>query len=658
MNAIKTGDELLGAGNEAVALVTDPGDNFNKALFNYLIAQKLNPDNDQLNLKIGNCYLYTTNKEKAIKHLKRAGELNSDMDPDYHFYLGHALALEEDFDKALDEFKIFKSTGKSKFVEQLKKLTSRYVKQCKEAMQAVKHPVRVWVDNVSGINSSADEENPCISIDGESMLFNSNRSNGHVPNDFLAFDTDIYSTNLSNHVWSKPKNIGAPLNTSAEEGIGGLSYDGQRMLIHKIVEGNLDVYESTLEGTTWSASKVKMAKNVNNEKDQSYGCYEPNNIKVYYVQPGVKGGGDIYFSGIMIKESEQWNITHSIPWGKGQNVVNVGTKYDESSVYIHPDGETMYFSSQGHNSIGGYDIFMSKMELGQWKLPVRLGYPINTPYDDMFFAGTASGKYAYIASNRAGGKGGLDIYKVTFLGPKKPPLIDTEDLLLASVAKPVKDTYIAKEVKVERKSLTVFKGKVIDELTRQPIEAGIDITDNKKGKVIAKFNSNSASGKFLLSLPSGKNYGIAVTKEGYLFHSENFNLPGDSEFNLVHKDVELKNIKVGSKIALRNVFFATGKSEITSDSYAELNRLVKFLKSVPALKVELGGHTDNVGSEASNNTLSQKRADAVVKYLVDKGITATRLSAKGYGPSQPIDTNDTEEGRQLNRRTEFMITSN
>ncbi|NQY67302.1 MAG: OmpA family protein, partial [Flavobacteriales bacterium] len=299
-----------------------------------------------------------------------------------------------------------------------------------------------------------------------------------------------------------------------------------------------------------------------------------------------------------------------------------------------------------------------KMELGQWKLPVRLGYPINTPYDDMFFAGTASGKYAYIASNREGGKGGLDIYKVTFLGPQKAPLIDTEDMLLASIAKPVKDDFVPKEVKVERKSLTVFKGKVIDELTRKPIEAEIDITDNKTGQVISTLNSNSASGKFLMSLPSGKNYGIAVKKEGYLFHSENFNLPSGSDFSLVNKNIELKNIKIGSKIALRNVFFASGKSEITSESNAELNRLVKFLKSVPDLKIELGGHTDNVGSKASNTTLSQRRADSVVKYLTSKGITADRLAAKGYGPSDPVDTNDTDEGRQNNRRTEFMITAN
>ena len=301
LEAIKKSDEFLEIGNEAVALIKNPGDNFKQALIGYKVAFDFNPDNDMLNLKIGNCYLYTTQKEKAIKYLKRAGELNSEMDPDYHFYLGQALALEGDFDKALDEFKIFKAEGKSKFVEQLKKLTSKYMKQCKYAMEAIKKPERVWIDNVASINSPADEECPSITVDGETMIFNSNRKNGHEVNELGEYDMDIYSTELNNHQWSKAKNLGAPLNTKQSEGIGGLAYDGQRMLIHKMTDGNTDIYESELNGVTWEAPIVKMAKNVNNDKNQAYACYEPNDIKVYYVQPATSRGNDIFFSGIMIK---------------------------------------------------------------------------------------------------------------------------------------------------------------------------------------------------------------------------------------------------------------------------------------------------------------------------------------------------------------------
>jgi outer membrane protein OmpA-like peptidoglycan-associated protein len=319
----------------------------------------------------------------------------------------------------------------------------------------------------------------------------------------------------------------------------------------------------------------------------------------------------------------------------------------------------MYFSSQGHNSLGGYDIFVSHVDdLGHWGEPINLGYPINTPYDDLFYSATASGRYAYIASNRAGGSGGLDIYKVTYWGADKPMSTDVQDQLIASIAKPVSDNSIAKPILVEEKSLTVFKGKVLDAITKKPIKAAIEIILNETGKVYTSFFSNSVTGKFLLSLPAGNNYGISVSADGYLFHSENFDLPKGDGFNNVTKDVELKNIKVGSNIALRNVFFNTGKWEVKDDSYAELARLVLLLNDVPSLRIEISGHTDNIGAESFNELLSQRRADAVVGYLVEKGIDKNRLSAKGYGQSNPVDSNDTAEGRASNRRTEFEIIEN
>jgi outer membrane protein OmpA-like peptidoglycan-associated protein len=195
-------------------------------------------------------------------------------------------------------------------------------------------------------------------------------------------------------------------------------------------------------------------------------------------------------------------------------------------------------------------------------------------------------------------------------------------------------------------------------LTKKPVEAIIDITDNTSGKIIESFTTNSATGKFLISLQAGGNYGIAVKADGYLFHSENFDIPAGSDYNMVNKTIELKNIKCGSKIALRNVFFDTGKSTIRPESYPELDRLVKLMNDVATLKIELSGHTDNTGSATSNQTLSQSRAQAVVDYLAGKGIAKTRMVAKGYGSDRPVASNDSAEGRQENRRTEFEITCN
>jgi outer membrane protein OmpA-like peptidoglycan-associated protein len=339
-------------------------------------------------------------------------------------------------------------------------------------------------------------------------------------------------------------------------------------------------------------------------------------------------------------------------------VVQVNSKFNDGPVYMHINGDIMYLASQGHESMGGYDIFISEKQQGQWSTPVNMGSPINTPYDDFFFAATANGKFAYISSNRAGGKGGFDIYRVTFYGPEKKPVVETEDYLLASIAQPVKDHTIESTVDVKKKSLTVFKGVTIDAISRKPVEAQIEITDNATGQVIETLTTNSATGKFIITLNSGKNYGIAVKSTGYLFHSENFDIPTGTADQLVNKTIELKNIAIGSKIALRNIFFDLAKATLRAESNAELDRLVKLMKDVPNLKIEISGHTDNTGSASVNETLSQQRAEAVVTYLTNKGISASRMKAAGYGASRPVATNGTEDGRQQNRRTEFEITGN
>ena len=189
-------------------------------------------------------------------------------------------------------------------------------------------------------------------------------------------------------------------------------------------------------------------------------------------------------------------------------------------------------------------------------------------------------------------------------------------------------------------------------------EVVIDITINKTGDIYTSLYSNSATGKFLLSLPAGENYGISVAAEGYLFYSENFDLPKGDGFNMVTKDIELSNIKVGNNITLKNVFFNTGKWHVKEDSHSELDRLVLLLSDIPGLKIEISGHTDNIGTESFNELLSQRRADAVVNYLVGKGVDKNRLVAKGYGQSIPVGSNDTDEGRAANRRTEFEIIEN
>ena len=347
-------------------------------------------------------------------------------------------------------------------------------------------------------------------------------------------------------------------------------------------------------------------------------------------------------------------------WGKPENVgPTINTSYDEDGVYMHPDGKTMYFSSKGHKTMGSFDIFRSVFENGKWSEPENIGYPINSADKDAFFVVSASGKHGYYSSARMDAIGETDIYMITLLGPEKEPVMNTEDQFLLSSNLLSREIVI--ESKVERKfssNVTILKGTITDAVSKEPLNAIIVITDNEKNEVVSTFQSNSKTGKYLVSLPSGRNYGIAVTMEDYLFFSENIDLPKSKTYQEIIKDVELNKLEVGKKIVLRNIFYDFDKSTLRPQSIAELDRLTKLLEMNPTLRIEISSHTDNVGSAAYNEKLSTNRALSVVNYLVDKkGISKERLEYKGYGFKEPIAPNDSDQGRQLNRRTEFKILS-
>jgi outer membrane protein OmpA-like peptidoglycan-associated protein/tetratricopeptide (TPR) repeat protein len=648
--AFEKGNESWELGNEAVFQVKDPELHYWKALEQYEKAYAFNPKSAELNFKMGVCYAHSSYKEKCPKYFEEAYKLNPEVHHFIKYYMGLAKQLTYKFDEALKFYQEFENEYKkadrfSKFVNQRKT-------ECTSGKKLHNSPVRAWVDHVPEVSTKYNDYAPSISMDGEEMILTSDRPNEHQPDEVGRYDDDIYTSTFMNGKWQKPSPIKGKVNTDGDDISNNISYNGTKMLMNKKGPGgDFNIYETFLKGDTWT-EPVSFSRNINLKTDDIYASYNFNDKLIYYSKSSEANGYEIMVSGVMNRKNREYGLPN--------REMSVSTRFNDGPVYLHPDGKTMYFASEGHNSMGGYDIFMAKKEKsGYWGKPVNLGYPINTPYDDFFFAATANGKYAYIASNREGGKGGYDIYKVTFWGPEKSPALATQDYLLASIAKPIQDPELAGQVKVTTSAeLTVFKGKTIDALTKKPVEATIEITDNKTGKVIEKFTSNSASGKFLLSLNSGANYGIAVKADGYLFHSENFDIPAGSAYNMVNKTIELKNIKIGSKIALRNVFFDTGKSTLRSESNAELDRLVKLLKDVPGLKIELSGHTDNTGSAQGNIKLSQARAEAVMNYLVSKGISKSRLTAKGYGDAKPVATNDTSEGRQLNRRTEFEITGN
>lgn len=628
---------------------------FDQAVDFFLKAQEFNPNNARLNFQLGICYQKSIIKDRAIPYLEKAYKLNNQVDAQVHYYLGRAYHLNMEWDKAIMEYQKQLKSYSPKEYELYSKLINKLIAECNNGIKLQASPVRVFSDNIGNtINTPYPEYNPLISADESIMFFTARKpesTGGKIdPQDNLHFE-DIYITFNENGTWSKPLPMLKPINTKEHDAVVGLSPDGQHIFLYKYKPSDGgDIYQCDLEGEEWSKPK-KLSRKINTDFHESSASFSYDMQTLYYVSdmPGGKGGRDIYVS----------QINEKGKWDKPQNIgPTINTEYDEEGVFMHPDGKTLYFSSKGHNSMGGYDIFKVTKVGGIWGQPVNIGYPINTPGDDVFFYVNASGTRAYYTSAQKGGLGEKDIYVIHFLGPEKPLVLNTEDDLFASLTKPVSQTLIEPVVEVETMKLTLLKGTVLDAVTKDPILATIELIDNEENKVLATFTSNSKTGKFLVSLPSGKNYGIAVKSEGYLFHSENFVIPDSSQYQEIEKEVLLKKVEVGSKIVLKNIFFDFDKATLRKESFAELDRLAKLLNDIESLTIEIGGHTDSKGSDDYNMNLSQKRAQSVVNYLVkNKGIAQERLQAKGYGETEPIATNDTDEGRQQNRRTEFKILS-
>ena len=638
---VKLGDTEFGA---------DPP-RYLAALPHYLEAQELNPNNAALNLKIGAAYLHSNSKPAALSYLQKAGQLDPQVSPRLPYLLGRALHLNAKWTDAISEYERAvplpdEGTGEAITATEL----ARHIQECKNGLTLQRHPARVFIDNAGPqVNSAGSDYGPVVSADESVMLLTSRRegsTGGQHDRAGDGFFEDIYQTQLSGaKTWAAARNLGPPVNTSGHDATVGLSPDGQKMLVY-VEDNGGDLSEVTLQGAAWSKPQ-RLTARINTKYHESSASYSPDGRTLYFVSDkpqGGRGGRDIYRVSLITDEPAQ-NLGP---------VIN--TSYGEEGVFLMPDGKTMYFSSEGHNSMGGYDIFKSTLGAdGQWSEPENLGWPINTPDDDVFLVTSASGRHGYYSSDRPGGLGGKDIYRITFLGPEKQPAFSQEELLLAGRVQPIKETVLAPPVTVATTKVTILKGVVTDELSHQPVPATIDVIDNTTGQSIATFQANAVSGRYLVSLPSGLNYGIVVRQDGYLFHSENFDLPATATFAEVVKDIPLKKLEIGATIVLRNIFFDTGKASLRPESTAELTRLLKLLEEQPALKLEMSGHTDNVGKPAANQDLSQRRAQAVVAFLVAKGVSGQRLTAVGYGDTQPVLPNNSKVNRQFNRRTEFKV---
>lgn len=573
--------------------------------------------------------LHYENKDldKAKADLETAIKLAPKYKTRVHYTLASIYYMQKDYEKARQYYTSFVESDTK--LTKLKKKAESYIKNSHFIEHARENQVPFDYKKMSAnINTSNDEYLPCFVADGNTMIYTVKERG----------QEDFYISTKKDGVWQKGKNMGRPLNTEKNEGAQTISADGQTIVFtmcnREGAYGSCDLYYSKKENGNWSRPK-NIGAPINSAAWESQPSLGADGKTLYFVRKGTIGRVDIFVS--YLKNNQ---------WSKPENLGEpINTKGYEGSPFIHADGQTLYFMSDGHPGMGETDIFVSrKDENGKWSTPVNLGYPINTTRDEGSFVVSLDGETAYFASNRGNSKGDINLYYFE----------------LYESARPNPVTYV--------------KAQVIDALTKKPLIATVETLDllTNKNNTTAITNEK---GEFLVCLPIGQDYALNVNKKGYLFHSEHFDLKEVKEakdpYVLVielqaippkvatssNKPITSSNVpfEKSKPIVLNNIFFDFNKASLKPTSFPELNYLKQLLLDYPSMNIQINGHTDNKGSDAYNLTLSENRAKAVRDYLIQQGITSSRLSYKGYGETEPIDTNETEQGRKNNRRTEFII---
>ncbi|QHS57087.1 OmpA family protein [Mucilaginibacter sp. 14171R-50] len=547
----------------------------------------------------------------AITHFQKVIELDPEYNRAVYLKLGDCELTAAMYEPALHHLE--KYLTYPNITPQNIAYAQKLIADCKFSIKALKQPVSfVPVNMGPEINTAADEYLPVATADESTLIFTRKIDNNE----------DFYKSVKLNNNWQKAGYLSNIINTSAyNEGAQSISQDGKYLFFTGCNRpdglGRCDIYIAQKKGNDW-AKPFSLSAPVNTSGWEAQPSISADGRTLYFVsnRKGGYGGYDIWKSTLSDKG-----------WSEPENMgPQINTTYDEQSPFIHPDDSTFYFCSNGWPGMGGKDLFVSRLgKDGKWQKPENLGYPINSSGDENGLTLTANGSFAFFSSNNLKGFGGYDIY--TFeLPPNLRPNI-----------------------------VTYVKGTVADKKTKQPLEAAVEIIDLQKNIPVYQDYSSTDAGEFLATLSAGKNYGLNISREGYLFYSDNFSLIGLKDKKAFNLSVLLAPIEVGNKVVLRNIFFDTNKFELRAESKAELQKLIEFLQLNPAVKIEISGYTDDVGNTETNIALSEKRANSVYQYLSANGILATRLVYKGYGEAQPIAPNTSDENRALNRRTEFMI---
>lgn len=582
-------------------------------------------------------YLDLEDYNNQFNSIAQAIGLDSTMYVTAYYNAGVALCNLARFDDAMTWFDLYKRFAKNRRV---KMNPDEWIEKAMQARKLIENPVPFIPVNLGdSINSEYDEYWPSITLDEEEMVFtvllprdsSAFANSVALPRTSKNYQEDFFISKKVDGIWQKRQPM-VDINTRLNEGAQALSADGKWMFFTACgrpdSQGSCDLYFSKRKKNGWS-TPINVGAPVNSPYWESQPCFSADGQTLYFVsnRPGGKGSNDIWYATIK-GFSPNGVPLFSSPINMGDSI---NTKGDEASPFIHADNNTLYFSSDGWPGVGKKDIFLSRRDSADvWHKPVNLGYPINTASDETGLVINADGTRAYYASNGLADKTkGRDIYYFA----------------LPQAARPTPVSYM--------------KGHVYDGRTRLPLGAKLSLIRLDNGKAQVSTSSDEYTGQYMVSLPCGSDYALIVSKDGYLFHSQNFALKENYSVSDPYKiDVYLSPLIAGEKVALRNVFFETNSYELKRESFYELDRLASVLLEKPKLVVEISGHTDNVGSAEYNSKLSRERAFAAYTYLLTKGIPEAQLKFKGCGFKEPIKSNDTEDGRALNRRIEVKVISN
>ncbi|HEY9044693.1 MAG TPA: OmpA family protein [Ohtaekwangia sp.] len=652
------------------------------------------------NYEAGRLHLITIDKNLAVKFLLRVYRQDPNYRFDIEYSIGRSYQYGEKFDKAIEFYNLYKEKLAKKANYQGKDkvdvaVVDRAIYECQNAKEFFANPKNFSIVNIGReINSEYEDYVPVLNEKETELFFTTRRRednlNQNVADDNKPWE-DIFFATKTGNTWSYAKNIGVPVNTPYHNSNLGLSADGNTLFIY-MDEGGGDIYYSERANGVWG-EPIPMPGIINSSFEEKSVSISSDEKTLYFSsnRPGGFGGLDLYRA---TKDSK----------GEWSNVKNLGPKIntdqDDDAPFIDYDLVTLYFSSKGHKGMGGFDVFKTTFDpsSNEWSEPENLGYPINTPDNDIYFVSSKDSKRAYYSSVREDGMGYTDIYMITIPdGLKNPqpavaknpePVVEdttqtTEPVVVKNEPKtepvkvdPTKNQPTKNEPKTEpkntqpktepkkepKKPIVPLKYviAVVDAGDKTPLDAKVKLVGAKDNVIVGSSSQGNGVYEFLIKNPKAKEYRLSVDRDGYAYQNQNIKIEGaTTEEKTLNRTVELRKLSVGVVGILRNIYFDFDKATFETESYVELNKLEAMMRTNNNMTIELAGHTDAIGTKAYNMFLSQKRAEAVKDYLTKKGIDTRRIKAVGYGKSKPLASNDDEEeGRELNRRVEFKVLSN